>query len=359
MIIMNQDRLRRVIDNMHRQGLEQILVTATASVYYLTGVWVEPLERLLALYLDDTGRCVLFGNALFGLEEGDGLTVLTHTDSDDPVAQIAQTVRPGKLGIDKFWASRFLIGLMEQRRDITPVVGSAPVDDARMLKDAQEIEAMVAASRINDQVMAIASAAVKDGATEEELAALVERTFREKGADRSSEGQLVCFGPNGADPHHAPNRTVIARGDTVVFDIFIPIHRYWCDMTRTFFFREASDEGRRVYEAVKAANLAAEALIRPGLPMRDFDRAARKVIEDAGYGPYFTHRLGHGAGLECHEPPDNSSANHTIAQPGMVFSVEPGIYLPGKLGVRIEDLVLVTEDGCRVLNAFSKELTIL
>ena len=359
MIIMNQDRLRRVIDNMHRQGLEQILVTATASVYYLTGVWVEPLERLLALYLDDTGRCVLFGNALFGLEEGDGLTVLTHTDSDDPVAQIAQTVRPGKLGIDKFWASRFLIGLMEQRRDITPVVGSAPVDDARMLKDAQEIEAMVAASRINDQVMAIASAAVKDGATEEELAALVERTFREKGADRSSEGQLVCFGPNGADPHHAPNGTVIARGDTVVFDIFIPIHRYWCDMTRTFFFREASDEGRRVYEAVKAANLAAEALIRPGLPMRDFDRAARKVIEDAGYGPYFTHRLGHGAGLDCHEPPDNSSANHTIAQPGMVFSVEPGIYLPGKLGVRIEDLVLVTEDGCRVLNAFSKELTIL
>ena len=359
MIIMNQDRLRRVIDNMHRQGLEQILVTATASVYYLTGVWVEPLERLLALYLDDTGRCVLFGNALFGLEEGDGLTVLTHTDSDDPVAQIAQTVRPGKLGIDKFWASRFLIGLMEQRRDITPVVGSAPVDDARMLKDAQEIEAMVAASRINDQVMAIASAAVKDGATEEELAALVERTFREKGADRSSEGQLVCFGPNGADPHNAPNGTVIARGDTVVFDIFIPIHRYWCDMTRTFFFREASDEGRRVYEAVKAANLAAEALIRPGLPMRDFDRAARKVIEDAGYGPYFTHRLGHGAGLDCHEPPDNSSANHTIAQPGMVFSVEPGIYLPGKLGVRIEDLVLVTEDGCRVLNAFSKELTIL
>ena len=359
MIIMNQDRLRRVIDNMHRQGLEQILVTATASVYYLTGVWVEPLERLLALYLDDTGRCVLFGNALFGLEEGDGLTVLTHTDSDDPVAQIAQTVRPGKLGIDKFWASRFLIGLMEQRRDITPVVGSAPVDDARMLKDAQEIEAMVAASRINDQVMAIASAAVKDGATEEELAALVERTFREKGADRSSEGQLVCFGPNGADPHHAPNGTVIARGDTVVFDIFIPIHRYWCDMTRTFFFREASDEGRRVYEAVKAANLAAEALIRPGLPMRDFDRAARKVIEDAGYGPYFTHRLGHGAGLDCHEPPDNSSANHTIAQPGMVFSVEPGIYLPGKLGVRIEDLVLVTEDGCRVLNAYPKEITIL
>ena len=238
MITMNRDRLGRVIENMHQEGLEQILVTATAPVYYLTGVWVEPLERLLALYLDDTGRCVLFGNALFGLPQGgEGLQVVTHQDSDNPIDQIAQVIRPGKLGVDKFWPSRFLIGLMEQRRDMVPVVGSAPVDRARMRKDAQEIQAMKAASQINDQVMAAAAAAVRAGATEEELAALVERTFREKGADRSSEGQLVCFGPNGADPHHAPNGTVIAQGDTVVFDIFIPIHRYWCDMTRTFFFQ--------------------------------------------------------------------------------------------------------------------------
>ena len=120
-------------------------------------------------------------------------------------------------------------------------------------------------------------------------------------------------------------------------------------MTRTVFFRSVSDEGRRVYETVKAANLAAEAVIRPGVPMKDIDRAARKLIEDAGYGPFFTHRLGYGCGLDCHEPPDNSASSPAVAEPGMVFSVEPGIYLPGKLGVRIEDLVLVTEDwllGC-------------
>lgn len=360
MITLNQDRLRRVIENMRREGLEQILVTSTAPVYYLTGLWIDPRERLLALYLDEGGRCVLFGNALFGLPEGgSGLEVMIHTDTDNPVDHIAQVVRPGKLGVDKFWPSRFLIDLMEQRRDIVPVAGSAPVDDARRQKDQQEIEAIRRASRINDEVMAVVSAAVRDGITEDELGALVERTFREKGADRGEGGPLVCFGANGADPHHDPSPAVITRGDTVIFDIFTPINRYWCDMTRTFFFREASEEGRRVYETVKAANLAAEAVIRPGLPMCDFDRAARKVIEDAGYGPYFTHRLGHGIGLECHEPPDNSASNHTIAQPGMVFSVEPGIYLPGKLGVRIEDLVLVTEDGCEVLNSFSKDLTIL
>ena len=203
-------------------------------------------------------------------------------------------------------------------------------------------------------VVEAAIAAVRAGAVESELAAYVEGLYRQHGADRSGEGQLVCFGPNGADPHHAPNGTVLRDGDSVVLDIFIPIRRYWCDMTRTVFFRSVSDEGRRVYETVKAANLAAEAVIRPGVPMKDIDRAARKLIEDAGYGPFFTHRLGHGCGLDCHEPPDNSASSPAVAEPGMVFSVEPGIYLPGEFGVRIEDLVLVTETGCEVLNRNDK-----
>ena len=240
-----------------------------------------------------------------------------------------------------------------------PVLGSDPVDDARMCKDAAEIDAMRRASKINDQVMAATIQAIHAGATENELAGLVEKLFKDHGADRSNEGQLVCFGPNGADPHHGPNDTVLKRGDSVVMDIFIPIGRYWCDMTRTVFFGEVSEEGRKVYETVRAANEAAEAMIRPGIPMKDIDAAARKVITDAGYGPYFTHRLGHGCGLECHEPPDNSSACEVLTRPGMVFSVEPGIYLPGRLGVRIEDLVLVTETGCEVLNAYPKDLLVV
>lgn len=356
---MDQQRLARVIRNMEQEGLTQIVVSSTASVYYLTGVWVEPLERMLALYIRTDGTCKLFGNALFGLQSQEGVELVVHTDSDDPTAGLAACLLPGKLGVDKAWPSKFLIGVMAARPDIVPVLGSAPVDDARMYKDAKEIEAMRAASRINDQVVEGAIAALRAGVRESEVAALVEGLYRGHGADHSSEGQLVCFGPNGADPHHAPNDTVIAEGDSVVLDLFIPIHRYWCDMTRTVFFRSVSDEGRRVYETVKAANLAAEAAIRPGVPLCEVDRAARKVIEDAGYGPYFTHRLGHGCGLDCHEPPDNSSASRAVAAPGMVFSVEPGIYLPGKLGVRIEDLVLVTEDGCEVLNKASKDLRIV
>ena len=127
------------------------------------------------------------------------------------------------------------------------------MDDARKYKDADEISAMRRASQINDQVVEAAIAAVRAGAVESELAAYVEGLYRQHGADRSGEGQLVCFGPNGADSHHAPNGTVLRDGDSVVLDIFIPIRRYWCDMTRTVFFRSVSDEGRRVYETVKAA----------------------------------------------------------------------------------------------------------
>ena len=356
---MNQQRLARVLRNMEQYGLEQIVVTSTASVYYLTGYWVEPMERMMALYIRADGVCTLFANTLFALEPQAGVELVLHQDGQEPTTALAAALRPGKLGVDKSWPSKFLIALLAARPDVTPVLGSAPVDDARRQKDADEIAAMRHASQVNDQVVERAIAAVQEGARESELASLVESLYRQHGADRSSEGQLVCFGPNGADPHHAPNDTVIQTGDSVVLDIFIPIHRYWCDMTRTVFFRSVSEEGRKVYETVKAANLAAEAMIRPGVPMREIDRTARKVIEDAGYGPYFTHRLGHGCGLDCHEPPDNSASSPAIAEPGMVFSVEPGIYLPGKLGVRIEDLVLVTEDGCEVLNHASKELRVV
>jgi Xaa-Pro dipeptidase len=355
---MNQARITRVTEQMKRQGLTQILVTSTASVYYLTGFWVEPHERMLALYLDENGRAVLYGNAIFGLPSTSELPVITHSDSEDPVGHLAAAVRPGALGIDKFWYSKFLIGLLSHRSDVTPVHGSDPVDLCRKCKDDMERAAMRHSSGINDQVMASAISALREGVRENELASLVNRAFLARGAD--CEGtQLVCFGPNGADPHHSGDGTVLQPGDSVIFDIFTPIGRYWCDMTRTVFYRSAGEKQRQVYELVRRANEAAEKAVRPGILLSELDSIARKIITDGGYGPQFTHRLGHGCGLECHEPPDVSDASHVPLEPGMVFSIEPGIYLPGEFGVRIEDLVLVTETGCEVLNHYPKDLQII
>ena len=130
-------------------------------------------------------------------------------------------------------------------------------------------------------------------------------------------------------------------------------------MTRTVFYKTVSQKQRQVYELVRRANEAAEAAIRPGVPLGKLDEIARKVITEGGYGPCFTHRLGHGCGIDCHEPPDVSGVSQAVCRPGMVFSIEPGIYLPGEFGVRIEDLVMVTEDGCEVLNKYPKELQVI
>jgi Xaa-Pro dipeptidase len=355
---MNEGRLRRVTAHMKEMGLEQIIVSAPASVYYLTGHWVDPHERMLALYIDASGKAILFGNAIFGLPDTPELPVVPHADSDNPVQALAKIVKPGKLGVDKFWYSKFLIGLMELHGDVQPVNGSAPVDIARMIKDEAERESLRESSRINDSVVGAVIKMLREDIAENELAAEVNRLFRQNGAD--CEGaQLVCFGANGADPHHAADTTRLKPGDSVIFDIFTPIRRYWCDMTRTMFYRSVSQKQREVYELVRRANEMAISQIKPGVPLCEIDRTARQIIERGGYGPQFTHRLGHGIGLDCHEPPDVSGASQLPLQAGMVFSVEPGIYLPGEFGVRIEDLVLVTPDGCEVLNRYPKELQVI
>lgn len=358
-MIVNQSRLNRVVENMKKEHLKQILVTSTASFFYLTGQWIEPIERLLVLYIQDSGKTAVFGNELLGLKSHEGVELYTHGDSDNPISDLAKVLLPGEVGVDKFWPAKFLIGLMKERPDIHPVEGSGPVDHARMLKDSEEIKAMEHASKINDFVMQQAMGLLKEGIRENEVANQIEKLYAAKGGDRSPEGQVVSFGVNASDPHHWSADTTLSVGNGIVLDIFNPIKRYWCDMTRTVFYRKVNEEQKEVYDVCRRANLAAEAMIRPGVPMCDIDRTARQMIEDAGYGAYFTHRLGHGCGLECHEIPDNGAANKMLAQPGMVFSVEPGIYLPDKLGVRIEDLVLVTHDGCKVLNQVPKDLKVI
>ncbi|MDQ7095116.1 Xaa-Pro peptidase family protein [Desulfosporosinus sp. PR] len=355
---MNKQRIHRVTENMKKAGLTQIIVSSTASLYYLTGFWVEPHERMIALYLDTSGRAVLFGNEIFGLKSTAELPLVCHKDSDNPVGGLAEVVQLGKLGIDKFWSSKFLIELMELRKDIVPVQGSAAVDLARKMKDESEIALMRQNSLINDRVVGAAIALLEDGVTESHLAAQVNKLFRENGAD--SEGtQIVCFAANCSDPHHCGDSTLLKAGDSVIFDIFTPLNRYWCDMTRTVFYKTVSEKQRQVYDLVKSANETALSRIKPGVLLSEIDKAARDIIAQGGYGQYFTHRLGHGIGLECHEPPDVSMASDIPLEVGMIFSVEPGIYLPGEFGVRIEDLALVTEDGCEVLNHYPKELQVI
>lgn len=355
---MNPQRLINVTDNLEKMGLHQLVISDPSSIFYLTGVSIDPGERLFALLVTTDGSATLFNNRLFPVQAQKGLEIIYHSDGEDAVQGLAEFVMDGPLGIDKVWPANFLLKLLEKRQGLQPVLGSGAVDNARKYKDAEEIELMRAASRVNDATMAEAIAALGAGISEREMVGIVGNLHVRHGAD-AALSQLVCYGEGCSEPHHDSGSQTLKPGDSVILDIFAPVKHYWCDMTRTVFYKSVSPEQQEVYQVVKAANLAGIQAVRPGVPMKEIDAAARRVIEAAGYGQYFTHRLGHGIGLDVHEPPDCSGASDAVAEPGMCFSIEPGIYLPGKWGVRIEDLVVVTEDGVEVMNSYSRELQVV
>ncbi len=353
-------RIENVTRNLENLGLSQMLVCDPRSVQYLTGAFVEPDERFLGLLISQGQEPVLFVNKLFIIPESVPCEVAWFTDDDDPLALFAARCdETAPLGCDKVLSARFLIPLMERKAASAFVLASKAVDDARALKDEAERAAMRAASRTNDAAMARFRELVREGISEAEVASQMEGIYRELGAQGFSFGPIVSFGENAANPHHEPDETRLKRGDVVLFDVGCRQGDYCSDMTRTFVFGEASEKQREVHDIVCRANKAARELVAPGVRFCDLDAAARRVIEDAGYGPYFTHRLGHQIGLDVHEPGDVSATHDEAVQPGMTFSIEPGIYLPGEFGVRIEDLALVTEDGCEILNSHPRELEVL
>ena len=351
--MLNKARVDRVIARMRHEEIPVVFISDPESVFYLTGRWIGPGERMLVLMIRDDGRVTLVANRLFAQKGEPGMDLVQYDDTDDCVAVLSGCVEPSirTVGVDKRWPSLFLLRFMALRPEIRCVLGSGPVDTARMLKDDDELQAMRRSSRLNDEVLRELIASLREGETETEVAARYVSIARAKGASGYSFTPLICFGPNGAEPHHEPDGTRLKKGDAVICDVGLDLESAMSDMTRTVFFGEPTDKMRAVYEIVRKANLAGKAAVRPGVPLRDIDRAARAVIEEAGFGPYFIHRTGHGIGISVHEPPDVSATSDAVAAPGMIFSIEPGIYLPGEFGVRIEDLVAVTPDGCEVLNA--------
>jgi Xaa-Pro dipeptidase len=194
---------------------------------------------------------------------------------------------------------------------------------------------------------------------ERQVAAMLTTELLSSGAERIAFGPIVSAGPNSASPHATPTDRVLQRGDLLVVDWGVYVDDYPSDLTRTFAIGEVEPELRRIFEVVKLANETARAAVRPGMTGQQIDRAARDVIEAAGYGEYFIHRTGHGLGLEVHESPDASPTNTTPLAPGNVFTIEPGIYLPGRGGVRIEDNIVVTEDGGRSLSSYPRDWTVI
>lgn len=358
---MDQMKLQRIIISMKENNVPQLIVADPASICYLTGRMLNCGERMLALYLDVEGNHKFFIGKLFPQSTPiEGAEIVYFDDTDDYVGMLADVMRENTVvGIDKVWPAKFLLSLMNKLNATKFIDGSFIIDNIRQIKDEKEQELMRIASKINDTAMEKLMPLVKEGYTELEMADKLFEMYAEMDAPEFSFDPIIGYGVNAADPHHESDNSKGKIGDSVVLDIGCVKDGYCSDMTRTVFIGEVSEKGKEVYEIVKEANLRGIAACKPGNRFCDVDNACRDYITEKGYGEYFTHRTGHSIGMECHEFGDVSSVNENILKPGMIFSVEPSIYLPGDIGVRIEDLVLITEDGCEVLNNVTKDLIVI
>jgi Xaa-Pro dipeptidase len=357
---MNSYRLGKVLELMKLKNIPQLIVSDPASIFYLTGKWIHPGERLLALYLNINGNNKLFINELFPLKEDIGADKIWFNDTDDGVFLISKYVDKNlPVGIDKNWPAKFLLRLMELKGGSAFLNGSEILDRIRMRKDDREKDYMREASRLNDIAMGKLIKLISEKNTEKDMEKFLYDIYENLGADGFSFDPIIAYGINGSDPHHESDSSILKPGEAITMDIGCVKNSYCSDMTRTVFYKYVPDDSRNVYDVVLEANKRGIAAVKPGARFCDIDAAAREYIESQGYGKYFTHRTGHSIGIECHDLGDVSSTNIDRVKSGMIFSIEPGIYIPNRIGIRIEDLVLVTESGCEVLNKYDKDLTVV
>ena len=299
---MNKERIDGVVANMKEAGLDYLLISEPSSIDYLIDYVNNPGERMYVLMLGTKGDHKLFFNKLFFVDKDLGIDIVWHSDVDDATQTIVDNLKDAKkIGVDKHWSANFLLDLMEKLPDVKFVNGSKCVDYKRMVKDDHEQQLMIEASRINDQAIHEVIHQVSLGLSELEVAAKLGDIYSKFGGEGNSFDAIIAYGANGANPHHENDASCLKPGDSIIIDMGCKYQGYCSDMTRTVFYKEVSQEAKEVYELVKAANEAAEAMIKPGVRLCDIDKTARDLITKAGYGKEFNHRLGHFIGKDVHE----------------------------------------------------------
>ena len=315
----------------------QLLITGNGGLFFTDGRYIEQSRRQVpgverVIYSKDFPKVMAEACRRFGVQrlgfEGEGITQKGYTD-------IASEVRA----------------------EFVSVVGA--VEGLRRMKDPEELALIERAQAITDQALEAVLPRLTEGTTEREAALWLDRAMEDLGAEKEAFETIAAFGENAAEPHHSPSDRALKRGDVLKLDFGARYEGYHADMTRTVAFGESPDELREIYEVVRKAQQAGIDAVRGGVTGGEADRAARSVIDDAGYGEAFSHGLGHGVGLEIHESPTLRKDGEDVVPVNAVVTVEPGVYVPGVGGVRIEDMVEVLEDGCRPLPSSTKEFVVL
>jgi Xaa-Pro dipeptidase len=358
-------RLDRASAAAEQAGVDALLISPGSDLRYLIGAGGESFERLTCLALPVGGTPTLVvpkleqpGYAAIPTDEL-GVQVVTWVDGEDPYALVKAALKGSRVAVADMMPALHTIKLGNAIGGEQTLAGPI-IRELRMRKDASEIAALRKAGAAIDRVHARMGEFLRVGRTEREVAKDIAAAIVEEG-HTVADFVIVGSGPNGASPHHRDSDRVVEAGDVVVIDIGGPVAEgYNSDSTRTYVMGEpAYDDVRDTYAVLQAAQQAAVDVVKPGVTCEEVDAAARSVIADAGFGEFFVHRTGHGIGLDVHEEPYIVSGNALPLEPGMAFSVEPGIYLPGRWGARIEDIVVATAEGVESFNNRPHELVVL
>lgn len=355
-------RMGRAHRALAEAGIDVLLASVGSDLPYLTGYTAMPSERLTMAVIPAAGPATLLVPHLEAprvVPQPDVFTIAPWEEVDDPVRLVADRVGTARrIAVsDQTWAV-FLLDLQRALPEAEFLSARKISGQLRICKDQEEVELLRQAATAVDDVAHRLTAIRFSGKTEFELAEEVAAFVVEAGCDLATF-RIVASGPNSASPHHEPGDRLITRGDAVVVDFGGKVGGYCSDTTRTFHVGEPGDEYRRIHALVREAQQAGVEAVAPGVPAEAIDVAGRTIIDAAGYGDAFFHRIGHGIGLDVHEDPYLVSGNTRPLEPGMTFSVEPGIYLTGRFGVRIEDIVVCTDHGAERLNTSSHELLVV
>ena len=362
---MNKKYLDKLVAILQEKNMDAILVAPSEEMEFIMGHNTHICERFQALIIKSDGTYFYICNLLtvgeieavlgpqvkvYGWFDGDGFTD-TVKKAFEENGLIGKTI-----GVNSSERAFLILQIMEAI-DVKFVNGKPLLEEMRMIKDEEELENLRIAAHITDESYDELLKFIKPGIKEVDIANKMNEIFKAKGADEGFT--MVCSGPNSSYPHYVGNQRVIQEKDMMILDWGCTYNNMCADMSRTVFVGGISEEERKIYEIVLESQEAGVKAAVEGAYIPDVDKASREIIEHVGYGENFFTRLGHGIGYSVHESPDIKSSNRRNLEKGMVFSIEPGIYIAGKVGMRIEDIVAVTENGHEVLNKASKEIKIV
>ena len=365
---MNIKKINELREWMQNNQVEVAYVSNPSSIAYLTGFESDPHERVLALFIHADKAPFLFTPAMEVPEAKKSFSedVIGYLDTQNPWQIILNELKSrfgqfkkmalekNQLSVERFEILKDGLSTVDFSADITPIL-----QQIQLVKTPEEIQTLLEAGHWADVAFEIGFKALKEKVTEQEIVAEIEYQLKKQGVSKMSFDTLILFGDNAANPHGNPGSLQLRNHDLALFDLGVVWKGYCSDATRTVAFKEPTAKQREVYNVVLQAQLAAQNAVKPGITAQELDAIARNVITEAGYGDYFTHRLGHGIGTTVHEFPSIVEGNSMVLKEGMCFSIEPGIYIPNEVGVRIEDCVYVTKDGCQSFTQTPKELIVL